>query len=110
MMNESMNEIFAKRLVALRSELGITQKSLAKKLMIHRRSISYYECGNRIPDAIVLDQLAEFFHCTVDYLLGRTTIKSDWEIISRNINYTVDLPSNLRVAEDDPPYKGNAEP
>lgn len=101
MINESMNDIFAKRLMTLRTELGITQKELAEALTIHRRSISYYECGDRIPDAIVLHQLASFFHCTVDYLIGRTTIPNDWETISRHINQSS---GGLRAAEDPEPY------
>lgn len=65
------NRVFAERLRTLRQRLGLTQQELADQLGIHRATYGNYEAGNRDPDFDTLLQMAEFFGCSVDYLLGR---------------------------------------
>ena len=64
------------RIKQLRIEFGFTQADLAKKLKISDRAIGYYENGEREPDNKTLLTLAELFKVSVDYLLGRTDIRS----------------------------------
>jgi transcriptional regulator with XRE-family HTH domain len=66
-----VNEVFADRLKQLREVAGLSQAALAERLGVSRGSISFYENGERIPDIVFLDKVAEFFGgVPLDYLLG----------------------------------------
>lgn len=54
------------------SEKGITQSKLAEDTSISTGNISDWKKGRSMPSAIKLDELATYFNCSVDYLLGRT--------------------------------------
>ncbi len=62
-----------KRLQELRMNRKLTQLELANILNVSRNTVSRYEIGNREPDYDTLNQLAELFEVSIDYLLGRTT-------------------------------------
>ena len=51
---------------------GLTQEGLAKKVGISRSALSHYEKDRREPDYETLDELADFFEVSTDFLLGRT--------------------------------------
>ena len=60
------------RIRDLREDLDMNQTVLAKMLGMSQTGYSKYETGeNDIPVAI-LEKLADFYHTSVDYLLGRT--------------------------------------
>ena len=61
---------FGEKLRTLRTEAGMTQSDLAKRLNITKSVVSYYELQERTPSPDVLIQLANIFHVTTDYLLG----------------------------------------
>lgn len=65
------------RLKALRKEKHITQVQLADLIGLERSTIGKYE-GNKgnLPSPEILQQLADFFDVSVDYLLDRTDIKN----------------------------------
>lgn len=63
---------FGERLHNLRTQSGITQTELAKRLGVTKSVISYYEHLERNPSPDVLIQLADIFRVTTDYLLGVT--------------------------------------
>ena len=54
------------------SEKGITQSKLAENTSISTGNISDWKKGKSMPSAVKLDELATYFDCSVDYLLGRT--------------------------------------
>lgn len=59
------------------------QDQCAKELGISRGALSYYENGERKPDAEILYRMADYFKVSVDYLLGLTgepTIEPDIKI------------------------------
>lgn len=65
--------IFNERLKSLRTEKGITQEELANRLNLPQSTIRRYESGNTsLPKHERLKLLADFFNCSVDYLLGRS--------------------------------------
>lgn len=69
---------FGERLRHLREEKGLKQMELAKLLKLESSStISQYETLNRIPDAQILQKLADIFDCSLDYLLLRTTSRKE---------------------------------
>ena len=75
-MHKNETLLLAKRIKMLRLEAGYTQKQLARKLDISRSCLSNYESDLRQPDSTTLLRLAEHFHVTADYLLGRCENRS----------------------------------
>lgn len=64
---------FKNRLKKLRGDRGLTQDQLADKVGIPASTIRRYESSDEV--MIQKDRLelfADFFHCSIDYLLGRT--------------------------------------
>ena len=69
--NKNMKDnIFGKKLNYLRTEKGLTQKTLGKALHVSQRAISYWEDGSREPNIDTVIIISLFFNVTVDYLLG----------------------------------------
>lgn len=64
--------MFGKRLANLRKAKNLSQYDLAEKMNLSRGQIANYEQGTRQPDFDTLQQFADFFEVTTDYLLGRT--------------------------------------
>jgi len=64
-------KVFAQRLKELREEKELSQSKISKIVGVGQTSISELEMGNRIPNADTLIKLADFFGCTIDYLVGR---------------------------------------
>lgn len=61
-----------KNLRELREKRNINQLKIAVDLGITQESISKYETDNAFPSKDTLIRLAEYFDCSVDYLLDRT--------------------------------------
>ena len=60
----------------IREDNYMTQAQIAKILNISQRAYSYYETGQHNIPLNILCQLADYYKCSTDYLLGRTNIKS----------------------------------
>ena len=60
------------RLKELRLSKNITQQRLAFELHINQNTISRYETGVREPGITELIAIADYFHVSIDYLVGRT--------------------------------------
>lgn len=67
-----MNVCFGERLRSLRTDAGLTQNQLAKKLQTTQRRISHLESGKIEPDLEFLWQVCEYFNTSADYMIGRT--------------------------------------
>lgn len=59
------------RIKYLRLLNGMKQVDLAKEIRVSQSSLSGYESGNFEPDSNTLLKLADLFHVSLDYLLGR---------------------------------------
>lgn len=72
---------FPQRLKELRESKDISQAALSRELGIPRSSISHYEDQKqdgkaiRLPRRERLEQIADFFDVSVDYLMGRSDIR-----------------------------------
>ena len=55
----------------LRERKGITQRELSDFLNLTPKAISFYELGQRDIPNDVLKKLADYFHVSTDYILGR---------------------------------------
>lgn len=62
------------RLKQLRKESSISQQKLAAQLNISQQSINKYENHDVEPDLALLMKMADYFHTTVDYLIGYSDI------------------------------------
>nr|WP_304578670.1 helix-turn-helix transcriptional regulator [uncultured Acetatifactor sp.] len=58
-----------KKLLELRQASGQTRKEVAPKLDISVSVLANYENDIRTPSLEVLKKLAEYYHCSADYLL-----------------------------------------
>lgn len=61
-----------KRIKNLRVDSDISQEKIANILHISQRAYSYYETGKHNIPLNVLCSLADYYDCSIDYLLGRT--------------------------------------
>ena len=62
----------------LRIDRGYTQDQIAKLLDIKQNTYSQYEVGTLNYPVDALIKLADFYGVSVDYLLGRTEIKTPY--------------------------------
>lgn len=58
------------KLKVLRTENGLTQTQVAKRLGVAVSAVSSYESGARYPSYSVLIKLSRMYHVTTDFLLG----------------------------------------
>ena len=59
------------RLKELREEYALTQTQLAKELGFAQNTISQWEKGRIDPNVQTLVILSNYFHVTIDYLIGK---------------------------------------
>lgn len=64
------------RLKSLRKEFNISQMELAKQIGLSKSSINMYERGEREPGIETLKKFSTYFNVDIDYLLGKTDIKT----------------------------------
>lgn len=70
-MKEREGTCFAERLQYLREKRKMSRLVLGQLCGLSKNQIGRYERGEREPTADVLCELAEYFGCSVDYLLCR---------------------------------------
>lgn len=56
----------------LRKSQGLMQKELAEMLQVAQNTLSTWELGKYDPSIKALNQMADIFGVSVDYILGRT--------------------------------------
>ena len=61
---------FGDKLIELRKKNGYSQEELAEILNVSRQTISRWEVGTALPDAINLIQLSKVFEVSADFLLN----------------------------------------
>ena len=66
------------RLRDLREDRDLTQKQLAEYLQVHQTTYSDYELGHLNVPVSALHKLADLYNVSVDYLLGRTDVKTPY--------------------------------
>ena len=95
--------LFGERLKNLREQKNITREELAKDTCVSYWALSKYETNDREPDFETLKRFASYFEVSVDYLLGRTNIKSPIETIAfhRTDDPMSDLPEDARKSVEE---------
>ena len=64
--------MYLKRVYDLREDSDLTQKKIAEYLGIHPNVYRRYEKGAREFPLELIVKLADYYHVSTDYLLGRT--------------------------------------
>ena len=62
--------MIGERIKSLRLSRNLNQVELAKKLNVSKQSVSNWENNNILPSVEIVTQLADFFSCSTDYILG----------------------------------------
>lgn len=68
-----------KNLKYLRESHGISQQKLADAIGISQQSVNKYENHQTQPDIVTLIQIADFFHTSVDFLIGHSEAQAEHE-------------------------------
>lgn len=63
----------ASNIAVTRKAKNLSQEELAEMVNVNQAFISQVERGLRIPTVAMLEQIADVFDCSLDYLVGRTT-------------------------------------
>lgn len=77
------------RIKELREEKNLSQEDVARAIGTNQRNIGRWEKNENEPTAGFLLKLADFFQCSVDYLIGRA---DDFNIVT----ITNELPEDER--------------
>ena len=95
-----MSILFAETLKKIRTEKGLSQLELAKRMYVARATVTRWESGVRLPDAAMIARLAGVLEVDVGMLLSAAA-KSDYvpDIIMVDDNDVV-LADSLAVLED----------
>ena len=70
--------MYQNRIRDLREDKDLSQKTLAEYLQIHQTTYSDYELGQLKIPVQVLHKLADYYNVSIDYLLGRTPVKTPY--------------------------------
>lgn len=68
-----------KNLKILRENNNLTQRECASALQIAKTTLCYYEQGKISPSIEMIIKIADFFGCSVDYLLGHQINDPTWQ-------------------------------
>ncbi|MCT4612384.1 MAG: helix-turn-helix domain-containing protein [Clostridia bacterium] len=95
---------FGERLTFLREEKGKKRKELAEEMNLSYSTISKYESDERFPDKEMLIKLADYFSCSVDYLIARTDIrrcfkelKGEYLVVAKELEESKINPKDIKA-------------
>lgn len=78
MLEKDFKEIRFPNIRELREDAGLSQADIANVLNCSQVAYSYYEIGRRDIPTEILIKLAQYYNCSVDYLLGLTKQKKPY--------------------------------
>lgn len=67
-----MKNTLSENIRALRLQNGMNQVEFAKKMCVTKQCISNWENDNVLPSIEMLVKVADYFHVSTDFLLGRS--------------------------------------
>lgn len=91
-----MDSTMAKRLIQLREKNNFSQSFVARQIGVTPALISAYEKQERNPSINKLIALADIYHVSTDYILGRTNTNN----ISTTINVEHLTESQIKIVRD----------
>ena len=66
------------RLRELREDRDLVQREIARELGISQRNYSYYETNQTILTEDILQELANYYNTSIDYILYRTDVRKPY--------------------------------
>lgn len=91
-----LKQIVARNLTQLRKEHQLTQIQLAEQIHYSDKAVSKWERGESLPDLVVLKQLADYYHVTLDALVCEEGVHHATQTVA-------DAPAEQTEAESDTP-------
>lgn len=95
-----MASILGTRIRTCRENAGMSQLELAQALHIGNTTLSQYESGKRVPSDTIKKTIAQYFHVSLDYLMGQTDAKEKSPVIDEGLMAA----NTVRVAGRDGSY------
>ena len=95
-----MNMLFADTLKKLRSEKGLSQNDIAKRMYVTHATVSRWENGSRLPDAVMISRLAGVLGVDVNILLSSLTQSDEYPNIIMVDDNNIILNGSLPVLEE----------
>lgn len=93
----------------LREQNRISQNELAKQLNLTNKNICSYETGVANPKIETLIDMANFFNCSIDYLVGRESedgiIVVSGNELSKDEEHLIEILRQLNPADKDMVYR-----
>lgn len=86
------NNVFFENLKKFRLAKGMTQEQAAEKLCVNAQTVSRWECGTTLPDALTLPVIAELYGVTVDDFYKKNAVGYE--------NYAQRLSSVFEMSRD----------
>lgn len=99
---------FGELLEELRSDKKMTQKYLANVLHVSVGTISNYERDVYYPEIEKLINLADYFHVTIDYLLGRCEHNFSPDVFEEKIVDNIDIGMAIKMIRNLPSERKRA--
>lgn len=95
---------FYERLHLLMREKDVTAKQVTQDLQISKNSFTYWKKNGNIPKGDILESLAKYFDCSIDYLVGKANIKKEpttrnEQSVSEDLQNLIKASSSLSDAE-----------
>ena len=84
--------VFSENMKKYRLAKKYTQEEVAEKLCVTAQSVSRWECGNTLPDVLLLPEIAKLYGVMVDDLFKKQSIAYD--------NYAQRLSALYEISED----------
>lgn len=84
---EDVMTVLSDRIKEMRVDSGKSKERVALYLNVELKTYGRYETGERKPDIEKLIQLADYFYCSVDYLLGRDVV-TNFDTVPRDQVYS----------------------
>ena len=69
-----VQNIFCENLKKFRLAKKLTQEQVAEKLCVNSQTVSRWECGTTLPDALTLPEIAELYGVTVDDFYKKNSV------------------------------------
>lgn len=79
-----LKQIVAHNLSQLRKEHQLTQIQLAEQIHYSDKAVSKWERGESLPDLVVLKQLADYYHVTLDALVCEEGVHTPSESVAES--------------------------
>ena len=95
-----MNTRFAETLRKLRTERGLSQRELAKRMYVTRSTVARWENGSRLPDAAMISRVAQCLGVDVNALLSSTPKNNESPNVIMVDDRKVILSGGLPVLEE----------